>query len=700
MQPLIITIDRQGTIANVEESAAKRVGYVARQLKGKFIGGIMPNVSANFLQQQVRSLVHVPLVTWNGRLVNQNGRLLETRVESRFHPQDTGHLEWKLFFAEQSEIQTRLYEMVAEKSYTAAWQWNLMEGSFTVTANFYSMLGIDHEQIPLAKRNIITVLQQVVPHKQLQRLTDLIRKLRLEPGNRHISLQLPQDHKYRNLNIWLRPIVQEKIVSKVEGTVSFEQSGSGRVGPEDGQIGANEIAFQIIEGNAAACFWLNEDNELIYRNKMSTELYRMPTEMPFHVSEIDVEHSVQQWKQVQRGLVNNPMPKPLVTTFITGKGKPVPVELHLTYHRVKGQQPIVSVAVVDISLRRQQQISLSDSKLQIQSLNRRLEKETKARRLEQAEGTGGRAIISRSALYDETLELVKQVAETSSTVLITGETGTGKELLAHAIHEQSRRSARPMVRVNCAVLPENLIESELFGHERGAFTGATQQKPGRFELADNGTLFLDEIGEVSLTVQSKLLRVLQEGEFERVGGNRTLYSDVRVIAATNRDLQKMVQEGTFRSDLYYRLSVFPIHNPPLRARPEDVAPLTRHFIEKYSKKMGREVSGFRSDDMKRLESYYFPGNVRELEHIIERAIILSRDGRLRLPDLTRPGKSPTFGKIKSLEEMQRDYIEETLRLTGGRVSGPGGAAELLDIHPQTLHSRMRKLGIRREEFSR
>lgn len=697
MQPLIIVIDREGLIVRIENDAAQRVGYVAEKLEGKPIGSLMPSVTATFIKQQLRSLVHVPLVTWSSRLVNQNGRLLETRIESRFHPEGTDRLEWKLFFAEQSDIETSLLEMIANRVQTAAWQWNLLEGSLTVTGNFYTLLGIDPDEIPIPRRNIITVLQPMVEHRELRRLTTLIREMRTDPSDRQITIELPEDHTCRHLHLWLYPVLQGTIVAKIEGGISFHPFGHGKNPFNSSARDIDEIAFQIIESNAAACFWLNENGEMIYRNKMTVDSFKMPQEMPFHISELDVENGVSQWNRIREQLKEGPPEQPLVTTFLAKNGKPVPVELYMTYHQVKGQPAVISVATVDISARRQQEIRLSDSELQIQSLSRRLEKETKTRRLEQSEEIG-KTIISRSALYEETMYLIRQVAETSSTVLITGETGTGKELLARAVHNMSRRSAQPLVRVNCAVLPENLIESELFGHERGSFTGATQQKQGRFELADGGTLFLDEIGEISLNVQSKLLRVLQEGEFERVGGSKTLYSDVRIVAATNRNLEEMVEKGTFRSDLYYRLSVFPIHNPPLRDRPEDIAPLARHFIDKFSKKMGRDVSGFSAADMKRLEAYHFPGNVRELEHLIERAIILSRDGQLELADLPTASTYGRSNRIKSLEQVQRDHIEETLRRTRGRVSGPGGAAELLEIHPQTLHSRMRKMGIQREEF--
>lgn len=305
-------------------------------------------------------------------------------------------------------------------------------------------------------------------------------------------------------------------------------------------------------------------------------------------------------------------------------------------------------------------------------------------------------IVGESPAITKVLKAVETVAPTDATVLICSETGTGKELVARAVHHLSPRKGKPLVKINCATLPTNLIESELFGHERGAFTGALSRKIGRFELADGGTIFLDEIGDLPLDMQTKLLRVLQEGEFERVGGTRTIKVDVRVIAATNRDLEKAMQEERFRSDLYYRLNVFPISLPALRDRKEDIELLVKHFVKKCCTRIGKEIETIPQQGMDALVSYRWPGNIRELENVIERAVILSEGRNLQLDDcLPRPeatsGASPTV----TLDEVQRAHIIEVLQLTGGRVSGERGAARILGIKPTTLESRMKKLGIER-----
>ncbi|MCI0483150.1 MAG: sigma 54-interacting transcriptional regulator, partial [candidate division NC10 bacterium] len=292
---------------------------------------------------------------------------------------------------------------------------------------------------------------------------------------------------------------------------------------------------------------------------------------------------------------------------------------------------------------------------------------------------------------------VETVAPTDATVLLLGETGTGKELIARALHDLSPRKDRALVRLNCAALPAGLIESELFGHEKGAFTGALGRKIGRFELADGGTIFLDEVGDLPPDLQAKLLRVLQEGDFERVGSTATLKVDVRVIAATHRDLEKASQEGTFRPDLYYRLSVFPIAIPPLRERKEDIPLLVKHFVLKYGAKFGKQVETIPEKTMHALLDYSWPGNVRELENVVERAVIVNMGSQLELGEwLPKPGVTEVGARVLMLEELEREHITKTLELTGWRVSGERGAAKLLGLKPTTLGARMRKLGITRK----
>jgi len=302
-------------------------------------------------------------------------------------------------------------------------------------------------------------------------------------------------------------------------------------------------------------------------------------------------------------------------------------------------------------------------------------------------------IIGQSTALRKVLQLVETVATSDSTVLLLGETGTGKELVARAIHDRSRRKDRTLVKLNCAAIPTGLLESELFGHERGAFTGAVTQKIGRLELADEGTLLLDEVGDIPLELQPKLLRVLQDGEFERLGNTRTIKVDVRLVAATNRDLDRMVEDRQFRSDLYYRLNVFPIRVPPLRERPEDIPLLVQYFSQKYARRMQKRIESIPAAAMRKLTRWHWPGNVRELQNLVERAVILTRSSTLAIsiPELGDRGANLAPVRAGSLDE--RDRIVRILKETKGRVGGPSGAAARLGLKRTTLITRMKKMGI-------
>lgn len=319
-------------------------------------------------------------------------------------------------------------------------------------------------------------------------------------------------------------------------------------------------------------------------------------------------------------------------------------------------------------------------------------------------------IVGNSAALDRVLQHVALVAPTDSTVLIEGETGTGKELIARAIHNISSRRGRPFVKLSCAAIPSGLLESELFGHEKGAFTGAVERRVGRFENAHSGTIFLDEIGEIPLELQPKLLRVLQEQEFERLGSTRTVRVDVRVVAATNRNLQQMAEEGTFRSDLYYRLSVFPLLMPPLRERSDDIPRLARFFADKFARRMNKTVDSISEEAMRILSSYHWPGNIRELQNVIERAVILCQGSELQVDSVLRESMSrrsdeqlraaandpdgTVFSKDE-IDRLERRNILAALEKTSWKIYGPGGAAEMLGVKPTTLAARVTRMGLKR-----
>jgi formate hydrogenlyase transcriptional activator len=309
-------------------------------------------------------------------------------------------------------------------------------------------------------------------------------------------------------------------------------------------------------------------------------------------------------------------------------------------------------------------------------------------------------MIGESPAFREVLRNIRVVAPTDATVLVQGETGTGKELIAQALHELSERHKQPFVKVNCAAIPATLLESELFGHEKGSFTGAFAQKIGRFEMAHRGTLFLDEIGEMPLELQPKLLRAIQEQELERVGGNRTIHVDIRIVAATNRNLKQMVEEGKFRSDLYYRLDVFPLNVPPLRERPEDIARLTRYFVQKHSRRMGRNIETIPTSVLEALTKYDWPGNIRELQNVLERAVILSHGSNLHLETsgLMATPDSACRSNSDGVKASERDRILKALEEAKGQIGGLNGAAARLGLKRTTLQNRMQRHKIARQYY--
>ncbi|MGD8290857.1 MAG: sigma 54-interacting transcriptional regulator [Desulfobacterales bacterium] len=359
----------------------------------------------------------------------------------------------------------------------------------------------------------------------------------------------------------------------------------------------------------------------------------------------------------------------------------------------EGEAIRMSGSIQDITDRKQGELNLQAALSEIKELKEKLEVERAYLQEEIKLEYNYENIIGQSDGLNYVLFKVEQIAPSDTTVLVLGETGTGKELVARAIHGLSHRKDRTLVKVNCATLPSNLIESELFGHEKGAFTGAHVRQLGRFEVANGATLFLDEIGELPLELQPKLLRVIQDGEFERLGSSVTIKVDARVIAATNRNLEEEVRKGRFREDLWYRLSVFPITVPPLRDRMEDIALLVEFFVGKIAKRLGKSIVSIPASIMKTLQDYPWPGNVRELENVLERAVINSSGPKLRLVDeLTKPHKDLTT-KQKSLADVERDHIVRVLDQTNWKVSGKNGAAEVLGLNRSTLRARIRKLGI-------
>jgi chemotaxis protein methyltransferase CheR len=389
-------------------------------------------------------------------------------------------------------------------------------------------------------------------------------------------------------------------------------------------------------------------------------------------------------------------------TLVTKSGKKIP-HIYSAVRTVIGRQPVLMGFGIDITKQKQAEQQLRDVLSEMEVLKNQLEADCIYLGEEIKVMHDYDNIIGESEVFKYVLYSLEQIAPTDTTVLILGESGTGKELIARAIHHGSKRKERPLIKVDCTALPANLIESELFGHEKGAFTGAVEKRIGRFELADGATIFLDEIGELPVELQQKLLRVLQDGEFERLGSSQVMHTDVRVIAATNRNLEADVSKGRFREDLLYRINVFPLSIPPLRDRVDDIPLLVNWIIKKVQRKLGKNIKTVPTDIMNRLKAYPWPGNVRELENVIERAVIVTRGSMLQLAAPLKAPESdhstPHSAPIKSLSEMEKESILQALKKTNWNISGKGGTADLLGLNSSTLRGRMRKYGIRRPSFN-
>lgn len=577
-----------------------------------------------------------------------------------------------------------LLQAAVRFSRSAAWEWDLEKERFIVTEHFYDLFDLDQSAYPEQELNILELLKNRLNADQMAEFTRSVAELRSGRRSFEQTIRIHWKKTDKSILLWAESSGEEKQVKKIRGILKEIDPF-----PE-----TDQKAQLLLNNTQTMICWINPDGSLAYVNKALRKALGYSEKQlkeEITIFQIDIENARNQWN-AHRLKLKKETSILMETFFQREDGTIFPVSLNI----VQLDGAVIGLLAQDISLRRQEEAQLKAGLLQINQLSQQLEAENLY--LQEEVSHHFENIISKSKAYAEVLHQVEQVASTDSTVLIEGESGTGKELIAHAIHRLSQRSQRVLVKVNCAVLPESLIESELFGHEKGAFTGADKRRQGRFELADGGTIFLDEIGELPLDVQAKLLRVLQEGEFERVGGNTTLTVNVRIIAATNRRLKQMMNQKKFREDLYYRLNVFPIENIPLRKRTDDIPLLAQHFLKKFSLKTGKQIKGILPKDMKRLQQYSFPGNVRELENIIERAVILTPGEILDLsywkPDIE--SKADAKEEIKTMEQMQRELIVRTLQKTHWRVSGPDGAAALLDMHPQTLYSRMRKLGIKRE----
>ena len=559
------------------------------------------------------------------------------------------------------------------------WKLNLQDGSLIVTNQTLQIFETE-EKDELVPGNLIHFFEESERLKKL--ISDLIRKAE----SFDITLKMREiNHRY--LRIIGKPELKGDKV--IKALIVFQDVSLQRQKE-------NQLKFfkEIINNTQDLVYVYNREGNLLHYSKsVSTTLGFSAKELDkFTIYDLDA-NITQDWWYNHFEEIKAAGSLHLEWLVTRKNGTKFPADI-IANHLVYRGEDINCAIVRDVTERKARDLKLFEALEEIKTLKTQLENENEYLQEEINSKLNADNIICVSDAYAKVLELVNQVAPTDTTALITGESGTGKELLASAVHNNSLRKERPLIKINCATLPKELIESELFGHKKGAFTGALNDKIGKFKLADGGTIFLDEIGEMPIDLQPKLLRVLQEGEFDELGGTKTNKVDVRVIAATNRDLKTMVKEGTFREDLYYRLNVFPIHNIPLRARKDDIVPLSKFFLEKYSSKAGKAFRRLGKKTIDALIMYDFPGNIRELENLIERAVIIENGTTLNpgtwLPKLENEITSKEF---TSFEDMQRQYIIEVLNHTNWRVSGKKGAATILNMKDKTLFAKMKRLGI-------
>jgi formate hydrogenlyase transcriptional activator len=457
-----------------------------------------------------------------------------------------------------------------------------------------------------------------------------------------------------------------------------------------------QLSHATVEQSMDGIFWLDLEGRIHRANEAACRMlgYSQSEFLRLSVSKFDPDYPLNRYHALWKKITEVE-----TLTFESRHqrkdGSIYPVEITCNFVQLDDNE-YACTFFKDITDRKEKENELCRALKELEELENRLQDENVYLQEEIKISHDYRNMVGHSAAIQEVFGQIQQVATTDANVLILGETGTGKELVARAIHDLSGRRDRPLVKINCATLPDKLIESELFGHEKGAFTDALSKRVGRFELANKGTIFLDEIGDLPLGLQVKLLRVLQEGEFERLGDAKTYHVDVRVISATNQNLERLVEKGEFRKDLFYRLNTFPILCPPLRTRKDDIPDLVKYFVTKSSDKVGKNIESIPKKVIETLTGYHWPGNIRELENVIERAIITSPGRSLTIGDwFAQDSRKETHSSLPSLADNERHHILKALALTKGRISGEKGAATILGINPNTLTSRMKKLGIKR-----
>jgi len=679
----VMWMNEEGDIVYANSKFCERLGYNRSEIVKLSIFDINTTATKESWKVHWEIVKKEKVQYFKGTHKNKDGKYYEVEVFAQFFSNNRKNIICAIV---NDITDSSFYKNLMDSTQTIAnvggWKLNLQDGSIIATTEALKIFNVQ-DSIDLAPANIIHSF------KDSEKIKNLLRGVMRNAASYDEVLETKgQPSKF--IRAVAKPILKGDKVYKILGVYQ-------------------DITEQQLKENALQLFKAVIDNaeDLIYVYNRKGDL--------LHYSESVIKQLGYSKKQLDSfnifGLDPTLTPKWWASHFdeivekgslrfewlvLRKDGTKFPVDITANHLRFNNEDYNCAV-VRDITERKKRDLNLYEALEEIKSLKERLENENEYLQEEISNNINADNIVCKSKIYSKILEQVNLVAPTDTTVLITGESGTGKELLASAVHTNSLRKNRPLIKVNCATLPKELIESELYGHKKGAFTGAVVDKVGKFTLADGGTIFLDEIGEMPIDLQSKLLRVLQEGEYDELGGSRTIKVDVRVIAATNRKLEEMINEGTFREDLYYRLNVFPIFNIALRDRKEDIPLLAQFFLEKYSAKAGKAFKRLSKKTVDALMAYNYPGNIRELENLIERAVIVESGTTLNIGSwMPTELKTNKPLELLTFEEIQTQHIIEVLKRTKGKVSGVNGAAGILDMNAKTLFAKIKKLGIEKE----
>jgi len=684
----VIWVDLKGNLLHSNSVFQESIGYQASAIAELSVFQLTTTINPLLWNQLIHQLKKKRQLELDTQHRHQSGYSFPVQWQLSLYNQEDKELIFITVknIADEQRL-NQLLELTEEIAHIGAWDLDLATSEVRHTEEVSRILGA-----PTSTKITAELGLQLCSEESRGRMRNTLQQA-IETGipfEENVDIiNLKGEERY--LSISAMPQIFDGKVSRILGVI---QDISKKKATER-RLQMKEF---MLENVSDMVFWINKNGQFIFVNDSVAAAHQCTKEELLGKYVWDIAPPVKKEKWAERWeWFRTEKHVQYESTHLRKDGSEFPVNVSINFLQFKEEEYIAAI-LRNITERKRREQELEDAFIKLNQLKEHLQAENEYLHEDMRGNYNFNEIITVSPKYQSTLQQIQEVAPTGTTILILGETGTGKELLARAIHRLSNRNHKSLVKINCANLPSNFIESELFGHEKGAFTGADRRKIGRFELADKGTIFLDEIGELPLDLQAKLLRVLQNGDFSRLGSNETITVDVRVIAATNRDLLKLSRAGKFREDLYYRLNVFPIENLPLRERKEDIPTLTSHFMKKFSEKTGRNVSKVSQKSMNKLMSYNFPGNIRELENIIERSVILSKTTRLNLDHWQPKEYDLPQDKALTLEEVQRLHIIKVLKQCKWQVSGKGGAAELLNVNPKTLDSKMKKLSIDRRDF--